>query len=175
MRYKKFLFFITAVFVGTNPLQAQRNRDQNDQLLALVRTQVLIDLETDSLNPTVPPPYSTGWVIFDRSDRAAATSFRASVLSVMEARPANASDTLVEKLDLYKPVVRGDSAVVHVDRGRLWCARGTLSSVGMIYQYHFRRSRGSWYFLRRDRGMTYDPPPPATTVTVSSCIPAYAR
>jgi hypothetical protein len=57
--------------------------------------------------------------------------------------------------------VRGDTAVLHVDRGTRRCsAAGGLAAFGLTYRYVFQRAGTQWTYVRAMPYIAYDPPPP---------------
>jgi hypothetical protein len=162
-------------FIAPGELDAQVSSSSRSLLEPLMK-QVLSDLKREAVHPTPPQPYEPGWVIrFNSVDSALESRFRSRVLAMVNGRAARAEDQRVQFLRVDEPIVEGDSALILVDRGTRWCDHGTLSMAGMISEYRFVKTGDRWRMLRRDRGMFYDPPPPSSDVTASTCIAAYAR
>jgi hypothetical protein len=152
-----------------------RDRAAEEQrILRLVTKQALRDVRAGSLDEAVPKPYARVWLVRANAlDSATAADFRDAVLITMWGQTASYRDTLIEKLEVGRPRITGNTAVVSVDRGRLWCVNGHLSGVGTVYQYRLFHSVNGWHFMERDRGVIYEPPPPPdTSVAGTWCLQA---
>lgn len=159
--------------------RAAQSIARNEQINLAVMTQVMWDLHTAPLNPPVAEPYRLKWVIRVRGVRGAtAVQMERNLLGASGGFVARARDTIVEKLVIGRPIIYGDSALVYVDRGRMWCAGDVLTARGNKYEYRVRRTANEWRVFRRIRGASYGPPRPPPRRerrTQTSCVPANFR
>ncbi len=113
------------------------------------------------------------WGVWDVRARTEAGSaeeaaLRAAVLRVTGARARAPGDSIWTLLQVERAEVRGDSAVLEVDRGTRWCPRaGGPWASGYVYEYTFRRVAGRWRYVGVGPGpaIAYDPPPPPSPGT----------
>jgi len=94
--------------------------------------------------------------------QASEEALRRAVVTGGRGRVRRPGDSVWLVLAVEGPAeVRGDTAVLHVDRGTRRCsAAGGLAAFGLTYRYVFQRAGTQWTYVRAMPYIAYDPPPP---------------
>lgn len=163
--------FLSSVAVAQSAATPQQH------VLRVLATSLVQDMRSGVLNSSVPGPKAAAWIITVTGVATAeAANFRTTILGATRGRASTALDSIAETLAVERICVLGDSAIVYVDRGQLYCERGTPSGVGMSFRYTLRRNASGWRVRHRKAETVYDPPPVLHEPSNNrACARAFAR
>lgn len=155
----------------------QRESGDREEVLKALMPVMLDELRSGALRRMVDYRQGAPWRIrTTRLDSTASRALRTAVLAAVGGRRPAAGDSALELLDVAAINIVRDSARVSVDRGRRWCAAGTLMSVGSVHSYVLARVTGAWQVIGRGVEIAYDAPPPRLPPRSNeACIRELAR
>jgi len=160
---------VAANLVWAGPARSQPPTAHTGVAAALVRAllpPLRADLGRERPIMGEERPGAPGWGVWDVRAPAAGPeseeALRRAVVTGGRGRVRRPGDSVWLVLAVEGPAeVRGDTAVLHVDRGTRRCsAAGGLAAFGLTYRYVFQRAGTQWTYVRAMPYIAYDPPPP---------------